>query len=310
MEPTALATLAPSPVARSLVEAFLAGRSATTLRAYRQDLEAFRAWAMAGSVEDAARALLEGGHGQANGTALAWRASMTDAGLAPATVNRRLSALRSLVTLARTLGMVPWTLDVENVAAQSYRDTRGPGVDGVRALVRATEGTEPACIRNRALVRLLFDLALRRGEVVGLDVADVDLAGSRVAVLGKGRTQRAWLTLPAPTLAALRAWLDVRGMEPGPLFTSMSRSAKGHRLTGQGVAVVLADLSDAAGLAGEVRPHGLRHASITHALDATNGDVRAVQRHSRHRDVRTLAIYDDNRTDLGGRVASLVAFAV
>jgi integrase/recombinase XerC len=64
-------------------------------------------------------------------------------------------------------------------------------------------------------------------------------------------------------------------------------------------------LGQRAGLA--VRPHGLRHGGITEALDLTNGNVRAVQRFSRHRDVRILSIYDDNRLDLAGNVARLVA---
>ena len=53
-------------------------------------------------------------------------------------------------------------------------------------------------------------------------------------------------------------------------------------------------------------PHGLRHAAITAALDLT-GDLQAVQRFSRHKDVRTLTVYDDNRQDLGGDVARRVA---
>jgi integrase/recombinase XerC len=51
----------------------------------------------------------------------------------------------------------------------------------------------------------------------------------------------------------------------------------------------------------------LRHAAITEALDVTGGDVRRVQKFSRHRDVRTLTTYDDNRTDMAGEVAKMVA---
>jgi len=54
----------------------------------------------------------------------------------------------------------------------------------------------------------------------------------------------------------------------------------------------------------------LRHAAITEALDITRGDVRAVQKFSRHRDLRTLTVYDDNRRDLAGEVAKLVAGVV
>ncbi|HVT40002.1 MAG TPA: hypothetical protein VHE78_13215 [Gemmatimonadaceae bacterium] len=53
--------------------------------------------------------------------------------------------------------------------------------------------------------------------------------------------------------------------------------------------------------------HGLRHAAITHALDVCAGDVRKVQKFSRHRDLRTLTVYDDNRQDVAGEVAKLVA---
>jgi integrase len=66
------------------------------------------------------------------------------------------------------------------------------------------------------------------------------------------------------------------------------------------------ELASKAGLS-RVSPHGLRHAAITEALDLTGGDVRAVQRFSRHRDVRVLNIYDDCREDLAGQVARLVA---
>jgi integrase/recombinase XerC len=62
-----------------------------------------------------------------------------------------------------------------------------------------------------------------------------------------------------------------------------------------------------AGLSRRLRPHGLRHAGITTALDRTGGDVRAVARFSGHKKLDTLLIYDDNRRDLGGQVAGLVS---
>jgi integrase/recombinase XerC len=65
-------------------------------------------------------------------------------------------------------------------------------------------------------------------------------------------------------------------------------------------------LAAAARLSRGCRPHGLRHEAITSALDATNGNVRAVQRFSGHSDLNTLTRYDDNRQDLGGQVAELL----
>jgi len=182
----------------NLVEAFLAGRSPRTLEAYRQDLRDFARFLKVETSEDAARLLLAHGKGPANETAHAYRADMLDRGLAPSTINRRLAALRSLTKMFRLL-----------------LDELG-GMVGVK-------GT-----RDRALVRLLYDLGLRRGEAVGLDLEDVDLQAGTVSVLGKGRTEREYLTLPEPTKAALEAWVAVRGDSPGPLFVNMDRAGPWH----------------------------------------------------------------------------------
>ena len=57
----------------------------------------------------------------------------------------------------------------------------------------------------------------------------------------------------------------------------------------------------------KVRPHGLRHAAITEALDVTNGDVRAVQQFSRHKSLDMVMVYDDKRKNLGGKVAQMIS---
>lgn len=122
-----------------------------------------------------------------------------------------------------------------------------------------------------ALLRLLRDLGLRRGEAVRLDVSDLDLAGDRIMVLGKARSQKEPVTLPEPTKAALEAWLQARGTEDGPLFVNFDRPGKGGRLTGSAVYFIVSELGTKAGLT--VRPHGLRHLAITSALDLTKGDA-------------------------------------
>lgn len=288
-----------------LVAAFLSGRSPQTLRAYRQDLEAFRLFSGSPTASEAVRLLIARGPAGANTAALAWRNDLLQRGLGPATINRRLAALRSLIKLARLLGMASFTLEVENLRVTPYRDTRGPGPDGFRLLLEAASGTTPKSLRDQAILRLLYDLALRRAEVVSLNVSDVDLNASRLTILGKGRLQVEHLTLPDPTRAALAAWLAVRGLVPGPLFLNFDRARKGQRLTGTGLYLIIRALGRKAGFS--VRPHGLRHAGITAALDLTNGNLRAVQRYSRHKDPRILTVYDDNRTDLAGEVARLVA---
>ena len=128
-------TLDPTSAAARLLRAFLNGRKAETITAYRQDLEDFQAFIQAPSLEGAANLLLARGPGEANALALDYKAHLMDRELAANTINRRLTALRSLVKLGRTLGVVSWTIEVQSVKADPYRDTRGPGRAGFRDML-------------------------------------------------------------------------------------------------------------------------------------------------------------------------------
>jgi integrase/recombinase XerC len=299
----------PRDEAAELVGAFLSGRSERTVRAYGQDLQGFASFLGLEDVNEAAGLLLAQGHGKANAVALAYRADMLDRGLAPSTVNRRLASLRSLVKLGRTLGVVPWTLEVPNVKSEKLRDTVGPGRSGVQLLMDALDPRlDSKAKRDRAAVRLLYDLALRRGEVVALDLEDVDLEAGRVAVLRKGKREKNLLSLPEPTKDALREWVAVRGSEPGPLFTNFDRAGKGGRLTGTSLYRIVRDLGLEAGI--KVRPHGLRHTGITEAVKAAQRagiSLEEVRDFSGHADVKTLMIYRDRERNVQGQLASLVA---
>ena len=285
----------------ALVEAFLSGRNALTIKAYRQDLADFTRFLNAGGIAEAARYVLSLAHGDANALVLGYKTRLVDRGLQAASINRRLSAVRALVRLARVLGVVTWALEIQNVRAESYRDLRGPGTVALRRVLAALKQREdPKAKRDRAIIRLLHDLGLRRGEVVSLDLEHVDLVVSTLSVLGKGRTQRVSLTLPPETNAALAVWLAFRGVDPGALFINFDRAGKGRRLSGTSVYRLTKKL-------GLGRPHGVRHLSITTALDLMNGDVRKVQKFSRHKDLRVVGTYDDSRTDMAGEVARIVA---
>jgi len=296
---------------QALIDAWLGGRRETTHRAYQGDLDTFRAFLGMDTPEKAVGAFLALAPGPANAWALAWKNQMVERGLSPATVNRRLAALRSVTKLARTImGLVSWGLDVENVKAEAYRDTRGPGVDRFRAMLdRVGRRNDAKGRRDAAILRCLFDLALRAGEVVGLDRADVDLEQGCLLVLGKGRTQKETLSLPGATRDALRGWIATRGEQPGPLFTRCTR-AKGDsgRLTARGLHKLVKRLG--ADLGFVVRPHGLRHSAITEAVKLAEGadvDLSEVTQYSRHRDVRTLMIYRDRERNVQGRLARLVS---
>jgi integrase/recombinase XerC len=310
----AVPALALDRLQERLLEAFYGGRGANTVKAYQRDHEDFRAFlarqdgleGWSDSAERAARLLLTLPPGAANALALGYRNDLIRRGLAPATVNRRLAALRSVVALGKTLGLTACSLEVGNVEAAAYRDTRGPGRDGVRAVMaKAGARADAKGARDVAIVRLLHDVALRRGEVVSLDLEHYDGATGALFILGKGRRDREAISLPAVTRRAVEAWIAARGDRPGPLFHRLDQAGSGEgRLTGEAVRLLVRALGEGVGLT--LRPHGFRHAAITTALDRSNGNVRAVQRFSRHRDVRTLQTYDDNRADLGGQMAVLV----
>lgn len=296
----------------ALVTAFLAGRSKNTRDAYSRDLKDFCTWTGAGSNEEAAQLLLAHGHGQANRIVLAYKAHLIEERCLQApTVNRRLAALRSLVKFARTIGVVPWTLEVGNLKTEPYRDTAGPSVQGLRLLLDQTKGSKPKQIRDRAILHLLYDLGLRRGEVVNLDVEDVRIDEAALWVLGKGRLQKQRLSAPTPTTAALIAWLEARGPEAGPLFLNFDRSGKGERLTGTSVYRIVRGLGEKAGI--KVTPHGLRHTAVTEAVkqaQANGYGIEEVRDFSRHSSVATLMVYRDRERNIQGQLAALVAGAI
>ena len=285
---------------------FLARRKASTRMSYETDLSDFAHFAGQSDRQNALQLLVTLPQGRANALAHEYKADMVARSLSSATVNRRLATLRSAVKLANVVGLVNWSLSVENEKSQKYRDTKGTGTSGFLSLVKTVqERTCPKAIRDVAILHLLYDLALRRGEVAALNVSDFSAENLTLAVKGKGREFAENMSLPDPTAKALSAWLEVRGSEGLPLFTNFDRAGKGNRLTTSAIYYIVRHTGRKAGF--EARPHGLRHAAITAALDLTNGNVRLVKEFSRHANVQTVMVYDDKRHDCQGQVAKLVA---
>ena len=127
--PYQVPAILPKIDAQILLDSFLSGKSERTIEAYRRDLDDFRKFLRVENVKEAARIFLSAPLGEANSIALQYRKQLLERGLQATTVNRRLAALRSLTQMARTLGMIPWTLEVKNQKTEAYRDTRGPGMD-------------------------------------------------------------------------------------------------------------------------------------------------------------------------------------
>lgn len=313
---------APATDGNRLIESFKRGMSPRTLEAYAGDLEHFGGFC-GDAPGRAVVGLLECPHGVANARLHEYRASMVEAGLSPATINRRLAAIRSFVKFARTLGYTDWRPEIDGVKSQAYRDTAGPGLDGSRALLKAARdqatGYDPVkdagaiqiakAARDVAIVRMLFDMGLRRGELASLDLEHLDLDARKVWIMGKGKRERIPVTIPIETAKALRDWLDVRGTICLPhdkyVFASVSGPKFSKRLSGHGIWDVITELGRRVGI--KVAPHGLRHAAITAVLDKTNGNIRVAQNFGRHSKPETTMRYDDNRADVGGVAAQEIA---
>ena len=105
------------------------------------------------------------------------------------------------------------------------------------------------------------------------------------------------MDLGGVTVRAIADWLEERGScsHHSPLFIALDSAHSGYRLSGDGICKMVVRHSESAGIKKLMSPHRIRHSAITAAQDPTDGDVRKVQKLSRHRNLNTLMIYDDNR---------------
>lgn len=158
--------------------------------------------------------------GRCFATASAFKTKLMESGAANATVNRHLAALRAFVDHCGPtgLGVVEWALKIGDLPSKPYRDTHGPGLERVRGMFEAANAS--VCPeRDRALMAVLFGLALRRGEVAQLGVEDFDAGRGVLMVQGKGQGgQKVVVRAPPEVVEAVSAWVAVRGGSPGALF--------------------------------------------------------------------------------------------
>jgi len=302
--------------AQTVIDRWIGSRSQETIDAYLKSLRQFGIWYMGefargGAIEPAQAidALFRSHPGRANEMGMAFRDWMLEQKLAPATVNSRLAAIRSLVDTARVIGSINWKLEVAPVKARKFRDTRGPGREAFeKAIALAKTHADPAkAKRDVAILMLLGVNGLRVGEVERLELDDVDLYAGRIQILGKGRLEREPVTIAPLTIKALRGWIGKRGMAPGPLFLRLDPAGKGRglRFSRDGIENMLEGWGERLGI--HLIPHGLRHTAITHFLDRSNGDLRKAQKFARHSSANTTVTYDDNRRDVAGEATKLVA---
>ncbi len=306
-----LAKIKSLSINRDLLAELLADkRSPNTRRAYEKDLkDFFQSIAQSPPTPALVAEFLSLSRADGLAIVLSYKAKLIDKGLAEATVNRRLSALKSLVNYAQKLEKCSWNLDdIQGEKIQTYRDTSGLEAADYKRLLDSCDDS-PSGRRDYAILRLIWDNALRRGEISGCNVEDFDREGRRLAILGKGRgSQKEWVSLAPPTVQALNDWLSTRETKPtDPLFIALDRSGKHGRLSGSGVYRIVRGVAESAGIQKRFSPHRGRHSSITAAVEATGGDVRKVQHLSRHKKVETVMVYVDNAKGTQGEVSSVLA---
>jgi integrase/recombinase XerD len=273
-----------APIHDPEVEGFLAllaaRRAPKTVEAYRRDLAQFAAF-VGGSPATAETDTLE-----------RYIAQLRADGLAPATVARRIAALRSFYRHLLLLG----TRD-DNPAAElspprrprKLPRTLSPGE--AERLIEAAAGTTPRALRDSAIVELLYGAGLRVSELTGLDRGSVDLDARLLRCTGKGGKERI-VPIGRKATEALRRYQS-RGR---PYLDRRHRpelflNAKGGPLTRAGVFLILRKVAAKAGLDPErVHPHLLRHSFATHLLEG-GADLRSVQEMLGHADLATTELY-------------------
>jgi integrase/recombinase XerC len=287
------------PEAAKLIAAFLDRDNELTRTNYEKDLADFAKHAKS-TVIEAVFDLLAHGPNPANVIVGAYRDSMSRddrRGLSGSTVNRRLAVLRGLIRRARRLGLIAWELDTANVDASPVKDNSGtdlPTLKRMLAIARSEPGA--AGRRNYAILRVASETALRRKEIRGINLNDLDFAHQRIRILGKGRRAKEWIHISPTAIAAIQSWIEMRpGPHSGPLFVNLIPGRPHGRLTGAAIHNIVKSIGAKIGV--KARPHGIRHTATTEAIRAAKSidgmTDDQIMTFSRHRDMRSLHRYRD-----------------
>lgn len=260
------------------------GLALNTCAAYRRDLDAYQRALRTEGVEDIERVRRE--------DVTTFLRRERDAGSSPATLGRRLAAVRGLHRFAHERGLA--ADDPGREVSGPRRARKLPGaltIPEVERLLAAVRGDEPLAQRDRALLELAYATGLRASETVGVDVADLAEDEGFLRVRGKGSVER-WVPVGRLARRAVDEWvargrpLLARDASEPALFVNR----RGRRLTRAGFWLVLGRHAKAAGLQRRVSPHSLRHSFATHLLEG-GADLRVVQELLGHADLATTQIY-------------------
>jgi integrase/recombinase XerC len=265
--------------------------SAHTVEAYRADVEQYLgslARARGCSVDKLVPADLD------LASVRGFLADLHRQGQARTSAARKLSALRAFGRYLRRERVVD--SEPAALAVSPRREQKMPAhlsVEEMDRLLEMPDTTTPLGRRDRAMLELFYASGLRLSELVGLDLADVNLSARMVRVMGKGRKERL-VPFNTPAKRALAAWLADREVlwavgrrlgataSPGRVSTreaardALFLNARGSRLTGRSVQRLVAHYVSGCSTRFGISPHALRHSFATHLLQF-GADLRAIQ---------------------------------
>lgn len=217
-----------------------------------------------------------------------WVAQMHRRGLSGSSIQRRLSAIRSLYNyLGREHGRPRNPAASVQAPRKPRRLPKTMDVDQVDRYLNFDDDS-PLALRDSAMAELFYSSGLRLSELAAVNVDDIDANTRLLTVTGKGRKTR---TVPVGDVAinAIRRWLRVRpdnGDASGALFTS----SRGGRISVRNIQERLKLQGRRSGMHQDVHPHMLRHSFASHMLESS-GDLRAVQELLGHANISTTQIY-------------------
>ncbi|HVG77868.1 MAG TPA: site-specific tyrosine recombinase XerD [Patescibacteria group bacterium] len=259
------------------------GASRNTLAAYRRDLEDFLRFLRTRRLTST--------HVNAEHV-VTWLEGLRARGLAPASVARRLSALRGFYRhLVREGDLHRDPTEHLDTPRAARPLPRALSIDSARTLVEAPDVRRPAGVRDRAVLELLYATGMRASECLGLDLEHLNLAAGYVVCTGKGGKQRL-VPVGAEALEWVRRYLqqvrprDTRRRDAGRLFVN----PRGGPLSRQSLWTIVRRAAATAGLKRRVSPHVLRHSFASHLLEG-GADLRSVQAMLGHADISTTQIY-------------------
>jgi integrase/recombinase XerD len=215
-----------------------------------------------------------------------------DRGLGARSLARRLSALRGFhAYLRRRRRQEGDPTEGLELPRRGKRLPRVLGVDEARRLMESADGDDPAALRDRAILEIMYGSGLRVSEVLALPPEALRLKERFVRVIGKGNRERV-VPLTGACVRALTAYLRdgrptlARGRDPGTVFLNR----RGGKLSRMGLWGILRKHAEKAEVSGGFHPHMLRHSFATHLLEG-GADLRVIQELLGHASITTTEIY-------------------